>query len=406
MLYSVLAARKENVTFTKALLLPVLLFGLMVLSLTWTIDFRSTFRALSKEAALIFIPLAFCLNRHYTKKLASQILNNYSLGMCAYCFYYIIRAYVRCLGGEGTDVFFYHELATNDVNAIYLSALVSPAMLWFLIKQHKSFWGYGAFLFLLGFIFLLSSKTIIIINVMLIAGYYLFYSPLSIKAKVTSSILFFAFVGIVGYNSMIKDRIVEEFSPNISATAKNDNELHNVTIHEAWTKPTFEGKDYFNGAAFRVYQIRIFIEMLQRDNIFFTGYGLNASLKKITEKGEEHALYQSNDEHMTYSKMNFHNLYVEVFADLGIFGLLLLVAMLGVNLKNSFKNKDFIHIAFAILMIALFLTESFLWRQRGVVFFTIFYCLFNGILPEGTKKQIYEKNTHNGSSRLPGVASV
>lgn len=405
-LYSILAARKENINFSKALLLPILLFGLMTLSLTWSIDFKSSTKALGKEAALLFIPLAFCLNRHYTKKLSSQILNYYSLGMCVYCLYFIIRAYIRYLGGEGTNVFFYHELSTNPINAIYLSALVSPAMLWFLVKQHKSFWSYIAFLFLLGFIFLLSSKTIIIVNILLIAGYYLFYSPFTVKLKILLTALFFVFVGVVGYNSMIKDRIVEEFSPNISTVANDKNELHNVTIHEAWTKPTFEEHDYFNGAAFRVYQIRIFTEMLKQDNIFFTGYGLNASLVKITEKGEEHSLYQSNDEQTTYNKMNFHNLYVEVFADLGIFGLLILLAMVGVNLKNSLKNKDFIHIAFAILMIVLFLTESFLWRQRGVVFFTIFYSLFNGILPKGIEKQKHEENTDNGSSRISGITSV
>jgi O-antigen ligase len=48
-----------------------------------------------------------------------------------------------------------------------------------------------------------------------------------------------------------------------------------------------------------------------------------------------------------------------------------------INIKNALKSKDFIHFAFSILMISLFLTESFLWRQRGVVFFTVMYCLFN-----------------------------
>jgi len=61
---------------------------------------------------------------------------------------------------------------------------------------------------------------------------------------------------------------------------------------------------------------------------------------------------------------------------------MLLVLMLSFNLKNAIKNKDFIHIAFAVLMISLFLTESFLWRQRGIVFFTLFYCLLNS-----TKKE-------------------
>jgi O-antigen ligase len=71
---------------------------------------------------------------------------------------------------------------------------------------------------------------------------------------------------------------------------------------------------------------------------------------------------------------------------LGIFGLLLLLVILFVNLNNALKTKDFIHISFAVLMISLFLTESFLWRQRGVMFFTVMYCLFNSRFLEITQK--------------------
>ena len=87
---------------------------------------------------------------------------------------------------------------------------------------------------------------------------------------------------------------------------------------------------------------------------------------------------------MFYNKQNFHNQYVQTFADLGILGFLLVIIMLAINLKNGLAKKDFIHIAFAIVMISLFLTESFLWRQRGVVFFTIFYCIFNACFKELT----------------------
>ena len=127
----------------------------------------------------------------------------------------------------------------------------------------------------------------------------------------------------------------------------------------------------------RVYQARVFTQLLQQENIFFSGYGLNASYVKVEEKGIEHNVFQGDENHIGYHKLNFHNQYIEVFADLGIIGLLLLLAMLGLNLKNGIVNKDFVHIAFAILMIALFLTESFIWRQRGVIFFTVLYCLFN-----------------------------
>ena len=105
--------------------------------------------------------------------------------------------------------------------------------------------------------------------------------------------------------------------------------------------------------------------------IFLKGFGFNASKKKLLLKEEKYNLYKG------YGSFNFHNQYVQNFAELGVFGLLLIVLMLAVSLKKSLNNKDFMHFSFTVLMISLFLTESFLWRQRGVVFFTIFYCIFN-----------------------------
>ena len=82
-----------------------------------------------------------------------------------------------------------------------------------------------------------------------------------------------------------------------------------------------------------------------------------------------------NAERTPRSLYIFHNQYVQNFAELGVIGFLLLLVILFINTKNAFATKDFIHIAFAILMISLFLTESFLWRQRGVLFFMLFYSL-------------------------------
>ena len=117
--------------------------------------------------------------------------------------------------------------------------------------------------------------------------------------------------------------------------------------------------------------------MLQEDSIVLTGYGLNATDFRIAEKGKEHNLYSGDATHEGYQKKNFHNQYIQTFAELGIFGLLLLLIMVLLNIKNAIKTKNFVSISFAVLMISLFLTESFLSRQRGVVFFSTLYCLFN-----------------------------
>jgi O-antigen ligase len=75
--------------------------------------------------------------------------------------------------------------------------------------------------------------------------------------------------------------------------------------------------------------------------------------------------------------MNFHNQYIQVFAELGIVGFLLLLLMLVLSISNAIASKNYFHIAFSVLMLSLFITESFLWRQRGVTFFIVMYCVLN-----------------------------
>lgn len=403
-LISILSARRQDITYSLALLLPVALFVLMAASALWSIDARITIKALGKEASLLFIPLAFIINRPLGRRCINDILKNYGMGMCLVALYFLIRAFIRYYDTGNSEVFFYHELATMQINAIYLSVLFSLALMVFVTKQHKTLPGYLAMVFLLGMVFLLSSKNIIIIDVLLIIGYYLFFSGLPRKAMLITVASFSLLFLVLGYYGKIYERFTHEMEP-VARTAETDG-IHYVTIGEALHREKFSENSYFNGTAFRAYQLRIFKEMLQEDPIVLHGYGLNTSSVKIEQKGIEHDVYHKAGEQVAYNKMNFHNQYAEVFADLGFVGFLLVVAMLCINLKKGLSDKYFIHIAFAILMISVFLTESFLWRQRGVVFFTLFYCLFNDVLPNGLKQKPNEKDTHNGGSRLSGLPPV
>ncbi|MBY0486793.1 MAG: O-antigen ligase family protein, partial [Flavobacteriaceae bacterium] len=167
---------------------------------------------------------------------------------------------------------------------------------------------------------------------------------------------------------------------NVSATFENG--VHNISIYEAWNNEKFSPNDYFPGTALRVYQARMFFELLKEESIFLQGFGLNASEIKLLEKEKKYNLYHG------YGRFNFHNQYIQFFAELGVFGLLLLLIILAKNIKNAINNKDFIHFSFAILMISLFLTESFLSRQRGIVFFVMMYCVFNARIKENNSKNL------------------
>jgi hypothetical protein len=386
--YTLFTAKTYKLSFPVVLLLPVLLYGLMAVSVIWSIDASESVRALSKELSLLVIPLSFLFYKPDSSA-KSFVLKNFSYGMAAYAVLYLARAGVRYFITGAADVFFYHELVTKDVNAIYVSVLFSVAFFYFLAKSGKKASDYVGLALTLLLIILLSSKNIIVINIIIIFIYYLFFAPLSKALRVSSAVLVVGAVIGLGYFSKIKDRVMSELVQTQKEAQHNHIGVNKLTVYEAYTLPKFTQNDYFNGTAFRVYQVRIFKEMLQEDSIVFTGYGLNASLNKIKEKGVEHNVYRGDGKQYGYHMLNFHNQYIEVFADLGIFGILLLIFIQIFNLKNALKSKDFVHIAFAILMISLFLTESFLWRQRGVVFFTMLYCLYNtAYLKSNTKSTI------------------
>jgi O-antigen ligase len=158
----------------------------------------------------------------------------------------------------------------------------------------------------------------------------------------------------------------------LNEKSTNQNQSYNVSIREAWNQNNFHQNSFFPGTALRIYQLRVFSEMVQENpSLIFMGLGLEASQDFISDKANDHNLNR------LYAKHNFHNQYIQTLAELGIVGLIILIMMLFVNLKNAVKDKDFLHITFAITMLMLFLSESFFCRQRGIVFFILLYCLFN-----------------------------
>lgn len=374
-LSSIFSSRNYKFNFQKILIFPIALYILMALSIIWTIDFKITFEALSKEVALLLIPFCFFIIQ-FSNSEKLKILSYFSHAIFGFCVFYLIKAIIRYFLTNNVSVFFYHELVTLDVNAIHVSVYCVVSFFYFIGKTNKTIFDKIAAIILTLVTILLSSKNIIIIFIFLL----LIYAFLNRKNAVKKSYFYIFLVLLVATSIVFFGKIKERFEIEIQSTGtektinnsiSDEGAVYNVTINEAWNKDKFRYNDYFSGTALRVYQIRIFKELLQEENILFTGFGLNASWSKIKEKRIEHNLYPG------YEAFNFHNQYVQNFADLGVFGFILLIMMVLLTLKIAIKNKDFIHFSFAVLMISLFLTESFLWRQRGVVFFTMLFCLLN-----------------------------
>ncbi|WP_162147670.1 O-antigen ligase family protein [Flavobacterium limnosediminis] len=359
----------------------------MVLSLIWTKDVDLTSGGLQKELAFLFVPIPFLFVGELKRISKHEILRLFSFSMAFYAVFYFLKAAIQYFSTGDISVFFYHELVSQDLNAIYVSVFASLGIFYFVSQKKKSLYDNAALFVLVILVFLLSSKSIITIDFILIVCYYSFFSTIPNTVRITtvvavSSFLFFSLVFV----KEVKERFLLEYETafvdnTVNNKIGNDSaKIYNVSLKQAWYNEKFQPNHFFPGTALRVYQFRIFKEMLNTDSIFFTGYGLEASQDKIREKVSENNLYSG------YGDFNFHNQYAQTFAELGIFGFLILIAMLFLNLKNAWRHKDFPHIAFAITMIILFLTESFFCRQRGILFFITLYCIFNSVVKSEEKK--------------------
>jgi hypothetical protein len=371
--------KEKNVSIS----LLIVLYILMIISWLWSIDKALTIEALLKEIPLLIIPICFLLCKDIIILNKDKILKYYSYSIVVLTVFFLTKAIYNYFLTKDFSVFFFHNLVTKELNAVHFSVFVTLALFYFLTKDLKKINDYILVVFLLIFLLLLSSKNIILSTILLSGIYFFYYSKSANKMRLRNIIILGVVLLSVLSFSLIKERLIFEFKikeeSNIGHTVINKKEIGSniISMKEAWYNEKFNQTDYFSGSSFRVYQTRLFFEFLQEDNIFWKGFGLNSSYKKLEEKGIHYNVFQGNNQVEGYQKKNFHNQYIQVFAELGMFGFLILVIILYVNLKKAIKHKDFMHIAFAVLMISLFLTESFLWRQRGVVFFTAFYCLFN-----------------------------
>lgn len=154
----------------------------------------------------------------------------------------------------------------------------------------------------------------------------------------------------------IKQRYIDETKTNISEILESD---------------TFGQAYIWTGTSIRLLQLRILTDQIKEEAIALKGFGLFASRENLRDRHIGYKTYYG------FHKYNYHNQYAQMIAELGVVGLLILLLVLGFNLQNALKSKNVLFAFFAVYMILIFVTESMLWRQRGLFFFVILYCLFN-----------------------------
>mgnify|MGYP001086961592 CR=1 FL=1 len=346
---------KLKFQFDYALALPVLMYLFFVLSFFWTVDKEQTLKGLERTVSLALIPLVFMILPKIGLKEHKIILNSFTISNFFLGVFFLIVAIFNFANTKSISVFTYHELVdVFELNAIYVSLVFSVSLFYLISLNHRTILQNAMIVFFIVFIFLLSSKTILLV---VCIGFvvYLIYFKISKISKNKIALLTFLTITIISVSSItLWERFLFEkkSSPN-----------------EVFEKVKF-GKVYpWTGTSIRLMQLRILKEQIKDESIFFKGFGLFASKNNLVKRHEEF------DTYFKFHDYNYHNQYAQMLSEMGIFGLILLMIILINIWRKALKTKNFLFLMFAVMITFVFFTESVLWRQRGLFLFIIFYAL-------------------------------
>jgi O-antigen ligase len=358
--YSII--HKEKQTIDLKLVLPIALYLLFSLTLFWTVDDDQTKKGVDRTVVLLLIPIAFNFVPKFTLKSFNLILRLFTGANVLFGLFFLVSASIRYFRTSSLSAFTYHELVSDlNLNAIYVSVMFAISLFYVLSTKGKKIKDILKIIFFSILIILLSSKTILTV---LILGclVYLFYFKVS-KVKLVAIIIIGALIfGFASKKTL--ERILFE---------------KETKVKEVWTENQFGQVYLWTGTSIRLLQLRILKEQIEEEQIFWKGFGLFASKDNIKKRHQEFNTYPG------FHSYNYHNQYAQIFSETGIFGLALLLSMLGVLFVGAIKSKNFLFLMFSITVAIVFFTESLLWRQSGLFLFIILYCLFNRISLENKK---------------------
>jgi O-antigen ligase len=95
-----------------------------------------------------------------------------------------------------------------------------------------------------------------------------------------------------------------------------------------------------------------------------------------------------NQSELMEKNYNPHNQFLQIFAEIGLIGILLFIAVLYFAVRQARKQKDVLYLFLIFSLVINCLFESMLQRQSGIVFYIVFITLFATILQKQTVQQL------------------
>lgn len=107
---------------------------------------------------------------------------------------------------------------------------------------------------------------------------------------------------------------------------------------------------------------------------YLTGVGTGDVKQTLTDEYKRSGFLKAYE-----IQLNSHNQYLQTTLAVGVPGLLVLLLMIIINIRNALQNKNYLHLTFILLVSLQFFVEASLETQAGVIFISFFNSTFNFI---------------------------
>lgn len=344
--------------YFKKELLPFILFNVwMFCSFFWSQDPPYTITSIGRQLTLFLFPLAGLFIPRINKKTVDKLMIGFALALTFLGLVLIVLALIKYNKYHYKPLLFYHDLVSPlEMNAIYMSYMVSVCFLYLLnLIDKKSVRLIPLLLFLGVYLILLVSKTLILVTALVGAGLiFKRFQPKYTLFTILGSIV------AIGLFLRLNDPITKRFLSEA-----------NTDFKEILLSDKFSTGRVYTGLEARLLQIRMVSEIIDTPSEFFLGVGLGGSKKQLKE------IHKEINTPLAFHNYNFHNQYLQVLCELGLVGFVFFIGLLFVGFRMSYSTK--IMIPFILVSLALFFTESVIWRQRGILFFGVLYIITLGL---------------------------
>ena len=347
-----LSRLREN----KLLWLFLALFLINIPGLLFTDHSASGFEMLGRKLPLLLFPLVIGTSFDLTKQQINQILIAFITGLFLMSLFTFREGIVVLLDREDlttmVDLTLLHRPYAGLFSAFSLVALVH------LYRQYTPTIAKAAIAlaipYFVFYIYILYAKMTVIALLVLALALAIWWlgRKISKTASIVACLLFIAgFIGFVATNekaSTVVEKVMrfEDFSYQ----EYNIHLVSSVNIR------------YINWGCS--------IETIRQDRNWLTGLGIGHAQPLLN------ACYKDRNPWIFEQSMNSHNEYLDEILRNGIIGLLILIAVLLAASCKSIRDGNYLYFSFILLLAVSFITENFLARQAGIMFFALFNALF------------------------------